>query len=338
MKYHISKIALAICVVLALLAIPAAASPIITAESSPDVLANSIIDPTNVTFVPGSATYIGNSSGLQSARFTGGSADIGFDSGIILSTGNAVKIQDDILLDKPKEPEILKLAHPRGDQWSTSWSGVAATGVGDLAALVGPGTKIYDPNAIEFRFSLGTGSWNLSFNYVFASEEYVNFVGAPFNDAFGLFIDGLNVGILSDGTIVSVNSIYPTDPNQPAVPSAHSNLYRNNVPAYYNTAQYLADDPNHLNPTIASLNLDIEPDGLTTVLSTQALYLGQGEHSARLIIGDVGDSNLDSAVFIRGTSFSATPTPAVPEPGTLILIGTGLAAVGFLRRRNLQKQ
>jgi hypothetical protein len=80
--------------------------------------------------------------------------------------------------------------------------------------------------------------------------------------------------------------------------------------------------------------LGIEPDGLTKVLQTQSLVLSEGEYTARLIIGDLGDNALDSAVFIKGNSFSASAVPAVPEPGTLILFGSGLVGVGLLRRRN----
>jgi hypothetical protein len=311
----------------------------ITGTADPITLINAIVNPASVTIVPGSAIFVGNINTLesQSGTFINGGTDIGFDSGIILSSGNALNIPGNILGDQNyddpslgiKDPEILGLASPGFDLWNKPWPGGAASGAGDLSQLVG-GASIFDPNILEFQFTLGPGAWNLSFDYVFASEEYINYVNSPFNDAFGFFIDGNNIGVLSDGTtIVSVNSINP---------SVNSGLYRNNVPGYYTSgADYGIFDP--ANPNfIPSLNLTVEPDGLTTILTAQALNLDGGPqngpsvvHTARLIIGDVGDNEIDSAVFIRGNSFSATP--AVPEPGTLILIGTGLAAIAFMRHR-----
>jgi len=355
MAFRFLKSMFLVCAVLALTAISSSAMPIgsVTVTADPATLINAIVDVTNITLMPGSFNYVGHVSGLQSGTFINGGTDVGFATGIILSTGRADNVQFNILndqnygstnLDLLKAPEIRGQALPRSDLWSTGWGG-PVSGVDDLKILARrdintplDSIEVFDPNVLEFGFTLGVGAWNLNFDYVFASEEYVNFINSPFNDAFGFFIDGQNVAVLSDGTIVSVNSIFPTDPNNdtPAViAAAHSQFYRNNVPGYFTQAQYLADeDPNtgaHPNPTIPSLNLTIEPDGLSTVLAAQALTLGPGQHSVRLIIGDLASNEVDSAVFVRGGSFSATPV--IPEPGTLILIGTGLAAMAFVRRR-----
>jgi hypothetical protein len=299
--------------------IPQIAMPIsILGTADPAGLARSIVDGTSVTYVEGSATYYGLGGEFQSATFTGGGTDIGFDSGIVLSNGDATSIPGGTLGDNPKIKEVLKQQLPRGDFWSTVWDYSPAAGFDDLANLVGA-SEIYDPNLLQFSFSLEPGTWNLNFNYVFASEEYINFVGSDFNDAFGFFIDGTNVGTLADGTVVSVNSINP---------DTNAQSYRNNVPGYFSADDYFTKDP-----TIPSLNLNVEPDGLTTVLVTQSIVLGEGIHTARLVIGDVADPTLDSAILIQGGSFSATP--AVPEPTTLLLLGTGLLGIAPLRYRLL---
>jgi hypothetical protein len=326
MKLGKVKTAALLFVVLIIIAIPNSALPItITGTADATALANAILDTNSVTLVSGSATYYGAGGAFQSATFAGGGTDVGFDNGIILSNGGVTNIPGGTLGDNPKVAEVLRQQLPRGDNWSAIWDYSSVQGFSDLAAISGNAqAEIYDPNSLEFSFILGEGAWNINFNYVFASEEYINFVGSDFNDAFGFFIDGQNVGILADGTVVSVNSINP---------DTNAQLYRNNVPGYY-----LADDYFSKDPTIPSLFLNIEPDGLTAVLTTQPILLNGGTqlnpvvHTARLVIGDVADPELDSAVFIQGNSLSATP--AVPEPGTLVLLGTGLAAAGLLRRRS----
>ncbi len=321
------KTAAALFVVLLVIAIPQSALPIaITGSANATALASAILDNSTVTLVPGSATIYGLGGAFQSATFTGGGTDVGFDTGIILSNGNATDIQNTFA---PKSPEAIG-AQNGDDVWSTGWNFAPATvNVSDLAALAGV-TDIFDPSILQFSFNLGPGAWNLTFKYVFASDEYIDYIGSGFNDVFGLFIDGTNVGTLSNQAIVSVDSINPI---------SNPLSYRNNVVGYSSLARQLLDI-NGTNPDYPSSNLNIAPDGLTTVLVTQTIALNGGTalnptlHTARLAIGDVGNSNVDSAVFIQGSSFSATPgTPAVPEPGTMFFVGAGLVIIGSLRGR-----
>jgi hypothetical protein len=46
----------------------------------------------------------------------------------------------------------------------------------------------YDATVLEFDFVPATD--NISFNYVFGSEEYLEFVNAGYNDVFAFFISG----------------------------------------------------------------------------------------------------------------------------------------------------
>ena len=71
--------------------------------------------------------------------------------------------------------------------------------------------------------------------------------------------------------------------------------------------------------------------------------LAAGSHSIRFEVGDVNVTFLDSAVFLAnlhvgegpaGPAFRSIPssTAAVPEPTTILLVGSG-CAVAVLRRR-----
>jgi hypothetical protein len=361
MKYQKLKTVLIICSALSVPAIPAAAMPItINGTSVAQTLYDRIVPVpaiSNITLVPGTLNLFGPGGDVQSAWFeygATGTPDLNvatdttrFDNGIILSNGSAIGIQGNYYGDEnydnvpgagiTKAPEAPFPSSQSGfNPWNTPWGVPVSPGTVPpevLAAVnllpLPPGTLFYDPNVLQFQFTLPQGAWNISFDYAFASEEYIDFVGSPFNDAFGFYIDGANVAVLSDGTTpITVNSINPLDSF--GVYNAATNpagVYRNNVPGC--TTSFQCGDPGTI--VWPSENLDLEPDGLTRMLATQPVTLGPGTHSATMVIADVNDPELDSAVFVRGGSFLATP--AVPEPGTLVLIGSGLLGLMFVRRR-----
>ena len=132
----------------------------------------------------------------------------------------------------------------------------------------------------------------VSFRYVFASEEYNEFVATAFNDVFAFYIQGPfdEVGrnwALVPGTDlpVAINTInggrtFGTNASNPE-------LFRNND---------LQDGGG---------TIDIEADGLTVVLTLTATVTPGATHHMKLAIGDAGDRSLDSWVFIEGGSFHA---------------------------------
>lgn len=182
-------------------------------------------------------------------------------------------------------------------------------GNAQLNSLI-PGYTTYDATVLSFDFtSIGDSAY---FNYVFGSEEYNEYVGSNFNDVFGFFIDGVNVATIpGTSTAVSIN----------------------NVNNGTNSAYYNDNDPSNGTPTPYAF----EYDGFTDVFTASILGLTAGQtYTLTLAIADAGDVILDSGVFIQGGSFSNVPVDPVPEPSTILLLGTGLTGLAFWRRRKAQ--
>tara|TARA_R110002126_G_scaffold266899_4_gene410293 strand:- start:4015 stop:5289 length:1275 start_codon:yes stop_codon:yes gene_type:complete len=240
--------------VFVLLAAPAAAQLSIQdlSTQTPTDLVNAIVGGggvgvSNVTFA-GDAVCAGT--------FTGGTGIVGFETGLILSTGN---VNDAI-----------------GPNISGSTTGLCGgAGDADLDTLI-PGFTTLDASVLEFDFECSSIQF-ITFNYVFASEEYNEYVNSAYNDAFGFFVNGVNAALLPDGvTAVTIDTV-------------------NNG---LNPGFYIDNDC----ATPAVCGVDIEYDGLTVVLTVSAA-VNPGVNHIKLAVGDAGDTAFDSAVFIQASSF-----------------------------------
>ena len=63
---------------------------------------------------------------------------------------------------------------------------------------------------IEFQLQCSNSSLSspeISFQYIWGSEEYYEYVDSPYNDVFAFFLNDENIATLSDGTNVGINSV-----------------------------------------------------------------------------------------------------------------------------------
>ncbi|MEM6320579.1 MAG: choice-of-anchor L domain-containing protein [Bacteroidota bacterium] len=248
----------------------------------------------NDVFIKGTCRNISNiesSGALESIGvFENGADVINFSDGIILSTGN---------ISSAEGPNTLVETTTQFNRPSTDR---------DLMAIATD--DLYDVAVIEFDFVPVVSQ--VTFQYVFASEEYCEFVGTIFNDVFGFFVSGPGInGPFADGAI-----------NVARVPDSEEFVS-------INTINYLANEDlyikNELSGDVANCDIEFDPqqvnnieyDGFTVPLLARFTVIPCETYHIRLVVGDVGDDKLDSAVFLKSKSFNlgelATVKAVVPN-------------------------
>ncbi|MBI3921860.1 MAG: choice-of-anchor L domain-containing protein, partial [Armatimonadetes bacterium] len=63
----------------------------------------------------------------------------------------------------------------------------------DILTSLSNGYLTYDATIFRVEFDTDATTNQISFQFVFGSEEYPEWVGSPFNDSFGLYVDGDNI-------------------------------------------------------------------------------------------------------------------------------------------------
>jgi hypothetical protein len=155
-----------------------------------------------------------------------------------------------------------------------------------LHALSGPNVNTLDASVLEFDFVPNCPSTpcQVTFDYVFASEEYNEYANSPFNDVFGFFVNGVNYALLpGTNTPVSINTVNGGNPL--GVNAQNPSFFRNN------------------DQSDGGGGISIEADGLTVVLHLVAPVNAGVANHLKLAIADANDRFFNSWAFIKGNSF-----------------------------------
>ncbi|MBD2691897.1 PEP-CTERM sorting domain-containing protein [Anabaena catenula FACHB-362] len=203
----------------------------------------------------------------------------GFGSGVVLSTGN-----------------VLDVVGPNDTSIKTTDYGT-----------IGDTENSFDLAQLDISFFADNTVDNVYFEYVFGSEEFLEYAGSEYNDSFELLLNGTNLALLANGNFVTINNLA----NSPTGPF----------------------DPAYINNT----GNDTQLDGYTKNLTFQGAVNKNAVNTLSIKINDVSDSSWDSAVFLKGGSLSVEPPKSTPEPASLIgILGLGAFGVTTLRKRKQQ--
>ena len=196
--------------------------------------------------------------------FDGSATNIGLNSGILMTTGNL-----GIAAGPNNKPD----------------AGINnnAPGYQALSSLVG-GTQTFNSAVLQFTFI--SKSPNVEFRYVFASEEYPEYVGSQYNDVFAFFISGpgftgmQNIARIPGTNLpVTINNVNAGSFNQ---------FFVNN-----------GDGVSAGGPTI-------QFDGFTRPLVAKATVVPCQPYVLTIAIADVSDPIYDSGVFLEANSFTSS--------------------------------
>eukprot|EP00939_MAST-03C_sp_MAST-3C-sp1_P000135 g135.t1 len=197
--------------------------------------------------------------------------------------------------------------------------------------------RLCDAAELKFDFVITNASsdhQNLTVNYIFASEEYSEYVGYQsfptgpstavykiYSDSFAFFLDGTNIALADDGSIVSTNTINKENPCgfDRSVDAMGNETFSKPYPAH-NVHQLIDNDIWAADSIIGCDEVDscgssvvgelagkfaTEFDGFTKILRARQENIVVGvTHTMQFSIADVDDELIDSQVFIQAGSFS----------------------------------
>jgi gliding motility-associated-like protein len=211
--------------------------------------------------------------GGQVGTFSNGLTNVGFSTGVIMATG-----------------DITVAIGPNDSDNASAGYGIG-TPDADLSTLTGG--SLFDRANIEFDFTPTQSP--VTFSFVFASEEYCEYVNTQFNDVFGFFISGPGIAGTQNIALIPATNIPVAINNVNHL--TNSGFYKNNTPA----GGILCGQ----NPSVLPATQELQFDGFTTKFVAAAAVTPCQTYHIKLKIADVGDGIYDSAVFLQSGSFDA---------------------------------
>jgi hypothetical protein len=223
--------------------------PDITPAIDAGTLAQSLFGTLSGTLASGTTITGASFSGANGSAGTYGQGILGIGDGIVLSTGCVGDIP--------------------GSNDSDSQSG-SFLSAGDSRLDTLSGGTTYDAAVFKVDFDAGPSTNSISFDIIFGSEEYSEFVGSAFNDAFGIFLNDTQIAFDQVNRPITVNG----------------GLFASGI---------------------AVTDTGTELDGSTPRLTiTAPVSPGSTGNTLVFAIADTADEIYDSAVFVAAAGSSST--------------------------------
>lgn len=189
-------------------------------------------------------------------------------------------------------------------------------------------------NGAILEFDFVPAGDSLVFNYMFASAEYPTYVCSGFNDVFGFFISG--PGISGPFTNGAENIALVPGTN---VPVAINTVNSGTAGAAGTASTCAAQDPNWQSNSVyyttlyANYSGEGYNGGTVSLPALAQLQCGQTYH-IKLAVSNVGDTALDSGVYLEGGSFNSDAIEvaiATVSGDTTVVEGCTTADLMFIR-------
>ena len=247
-----------------------------------EILIGDGINVSNITLI-GGEDQLGYMSGAEGVFSVG--------AGLVLSTDNALNLTDPACganicngcMGGGTDVDLLNVAN-------------------SVPPLIGQGFSVSSVNdlcVLEFDFEASGDS--IAFNYVFGSDEYLEWVNSSFNDIFAFFLSGPGItgpfaapAGFPDGAI-NIAEVPDSDPLLPITISSVNDVTN---PEYY----------------IDNFNNDgICIDGYTQTFTASAQVQCGETYHIKLAIADGSDTALESFVILEEGSFSSNAIDIVAD-------------------------
>jgi gliding motility-associated-like protein len=243
-------------------------------------------------------TYTGYNNAMGEFSIAG-ATNLGMSNGLVLTTGTALEV----------DPTYGTGLGPHGPN-DQAGAGTDNGQPGDPYLTTVANAQTYNAAILQFDF-IPVGD-TVKFNYVFGTEEYMEWVTGGFADVFAFVLSGVTTPL----SAVNIATL----------PSTGQPVTALNVNANVNP-QYYVDNETPPGATV-------QYDGFTVVLQAKhAVICGETYH-IKIMIADALDGAVDAGVFLEAGSFGSsgvTITAASVTGGTTIAEGCGTAVFTFER-------
>jgi len=250
--------------------LPFSQNIVVQDKLSPEDLVNLVLANMPCASVSNISAVSGNfrDGSLSYGFFDRNGTDFPFENGVVLSTGKA-----------------SSAVGPNGNVLSETASGW----LGDVDLEDALGVR-NTTNATILEFDFTPIANRISFDYIFASEEYNSPRPCDFSDGFAFLLKRAgvdepfqNLAVVPNTNIpVKVTSVHPDFPGAFGCPAENEQFF------------------DQLNGVSTPINFN----GQTVALTASATVIPNVTYHIKLVIADEGNALFDSAIFLGGGSFS----------------------------------